>query len=264
MARWHHGQVSPGESLARHDATCRRCGRARAIDLAGAERLADRLVAQIERARAQPRTDAPVWTPARVWDDEVTRAPVFDPRHDPRALFEPGGGKMFGVLIAQDEAGEAHELRAFSGTLRGVWHVEDWAPPLFDVDRWHALEARHDPEIKAAMRAGDRAQRAARSAALMRRYHDLYCVPNRVGVTTSLEALFGTTPVPSGAGDCCGPKLLAWANRRGLTPHALVEVYVGASNRGGTRHHGRRYAPCESKCGPLIGFFLCDCDASDR
>lgn len=163
---------------------------------------------------------------------------------------------MFGVLVAEDLDGELQTAFAFSGMYAGHWALPGWAPPLFDVDAWYGLEAAYDPEIKRAASPGERAER---SAALMRRYHELYRLPNRAGTVTDLFSLFGDAPVPSGAGDCCGPKLLAWAHRRGWHPTAMCEVHVGATNRAGTRHHGQRYAPCDEKCGPLMGFLLCEC-----
>ena len=38
-------------------------------------------------------------------------------------LDAPGGGKMFGVLVVRDRAGERRVLRAFSGMLAGSWYA---------------------------------------------------------------------------------------------------------------------------------------------
>lgn len=51
---------------------------------------------------------------------------------DPGDLEAPGGGKMFGVLVVAAEDGRLGSLCAFSGMLGGRWHVEGFAPPLFD------------------------------------------------------------------------------------------------------------------------------------
>src|SRR5688500_12885074 len=53
-------------------------------------------------------------------------------------------GKMFGVLVVQDRAGRIGYLRAFSGMLRGSWHVDGFVGPAFDEAArawWPAAEA---------------------------------------------------------------------------------------------------------------------------
>ena len=86
---------------------------------------------------------------------------VPDPRFGVETMYEPGGGKMLGVLLAERaetspgstrhstldatrEAGRATStkasnatktkeivvLKAFSGQMRGEWRVPGWAPPL--------------------------------------------------------------------------------------------------------------------------------------
>lgn len=42
-------------------------------------------------------------------------------------------GKMFGVLVVQDEAGELGYLSAFSGKLADANHHEGFVPPVFDI-----------------------------------------------------------------------------------------------------------------------------------
>jgi hypothetical protein len=51
---------------------------------------------------------------------------------DPGVLDAPGGGKIFGVLAVAAKNGRIGYLRAFSGMLGGRWHVDGFAPPLFD------------------------------------------------------------------------------------------------------------------------------------
>ena len=61
------------------------------------------------------------------------------------ALDEPGGGKMFGVLLAVAKDGRLGYLRAFSGMVGGHWNVEGFVPPLFDLGKrdtfWPAGES---------------------------------------------------------------------------------------------------------------------------
>jgi tRNA pseudouridine32 synthase/23S rRNA pseudouridine746 synthase len=50
------------------------------------------------------------------------------------ALQQPGGGKMFGVLLVCDLSATPRVgfLRGFSGKLDGEWHAPGYVPPLFD------------------------------------------------------------------------------------------------------------------------------------
>jgi len=50
-----------------------------------------------------------------------------------RDFFAPNGGKMFGVLVVKDNHGKVGFLSAFSGMMDGVWHIEGFVPPLFDL-----------------------------------------------------------------------------------------------------------------------------------
>lgn len=55
--------------------------------------------------------------------------PLFDPSH-PLGL---PAGKMFGVLIVENQAGELGYLRAFSGKLGPYTHLDGFVPPVFDL-----------------------------------------------------------------------------------------------------------------------------------
>jgi len=46
---------------------------------------------------------------------------------------ESSNGKMFGVLLVQNKAGEIGYLAAFSGKLAGANHHSKFVPPIFDM-----------------------------------------------------------------------------------------------------------------------------------
>jgi tRNA pseudouridine32 synthase/23S rRNA pseudouridine746 synthase len=48
-------------------------------------------------------------------------------------LFNPGDGKMFGVLVVEDVTGKAGYVSAFSGMLNQQWLVDGFVPPVFDM-----------------------------------------------------------------------------------------------------------------------------------
>lgn len=184
------------------------------------------------------------------------------------ALHRPGGGKMFGVMRAQDRGEEVWRF-AFSGQIDGRWELSGWAPPLFDVRVWRSLERTYDPEIQAltknidALPQQDPARselmqlRRTKSHALLDAYIDLYKIPALAGGRSGLRALFGGKRPPTGSGDCCAPKLLASAAKEGLEVLGLSEIYLGASSRSGARLCGTMSPPCKPRCGPILDFMLC-------
>ena len=199
-----------------------------------------------------------------------------DPDLSTDSLFGPQRGKMFGVLECLRDDGQRFFLYSFSGQYNGRWQVPGWAPPLFDVDRFQELndpvehrikdlgrqlEQETDTSIKEDMRAA----RKRLSRQLMKQIHGLYLLHNfRAQTATLAEAVGPSTPLPTGIGDCCAPKMLNQAARLGLTPRSLVEFYFGRSNLSGTRQHGHFYSPCADKCKPLLGFLLCGSSAEPR
>lgn len=86
-----------------------------------------------------------------------------------------------------------------------------------------------------------------------------FLVTNARGEERSLSEIFATTPLgvpPSGAGECCAPKLLQAAYRRGLTPKAMAEYWYGSPKGGELRIHGVYYPACRGKCLPVLSWML--------
>lgn len=230
-----------------------------------------RLREAVEAARDAPRLDRPLAPELPgSYRASARPGPVFDPTDDARHLFEPGGGKMFGVLVAADATGERHELRAFSGMYLGRWTLPGWVGPCFDPGEWYASEARHDPAINAItdelVRVTDPARRrelgrrrAELSRAHMRRLHGLVRLITPTGAPLRLEDVVDLDDAPSGMGDCCAPKLLSAAHARGWRPLAVAEIFLGVHRRPAGRPHGSLHPPCEERCGPLLPHLLGAC-----
>ncbi len=185
-------------------------------------------------------------------------------------LLGPARGKMFGVLLCRDIFEKEVVLQAFSGQLNGHWRVDGWADPLFDVEQFHRLNGPREKEIKALGRAMEtfsigsrerlelRRSRKKKSRRLMEDIFALYRVPNFRGEEHSLVEIFtGAGGIPTGTGDCCGPKLLAHAARNNLLPLSLTEFYYGRDNISASRTHKNFYPPCRSRCQPILGYMLC-------
>ncbi|WP_317987269.1 pseudouridine synthase [Stigmatella hybrida] len=64
-------------------------------------------------------------------------------------LDAPGRGKMFGVLAVEAPDGRIGYLCGFSGMLDGRWHIEGFAPPLFDVAVRDAFWPAGEAELRA-------------------------------------------------------------------------------------------------------------------
>lgn len=195
---------------------------------------------------------------------------MADPRCSTEPLFGTSGGKMFGVLCCRDARGTRKVLRAFSGQFNGLWQVDGWVQPIFDVAAFDALIRGPEQEIKrigremAVLSRGSIRQRQymlerkTRSQQLMREIHALYRLVNFRGeVVPLVKAFCGNGAPPSGTGDCCGPKLLHHAAVNGLRPEGMAEFYWGRSNASATRIHARFYPSCVAKCGQILGFQLC-------
>ena len=262
------------------------------------------------------------------------------------------GGKMFGVLLCQNENGDTGYIKAFSGLFNRISHVRGWAPPVSDLcdtaahqekvehqvglltnevdnlndalatlrNQQESITCTFEPLIDEQMHQNRRrrakrkqqrelitdhdrpqrlnqlshesqedqdALRAIRSAhreaihpitekvtaleeqllQLKRSRRDVSaqlnhtlqsaCVLNNfTGTAKPLMEVFLNKGVPTGAGDCCAPKLLHYAATHGLTPLGLAEFWLGAPKSQG-RVDGHFYPACEEKCTPLLGFMLC-------
>lgn len=182
-------------------------------------------------------------------------------------LFGMARGQMFGVLECRDEQGGIVFLKAFSGQYNGIWTVDGWVPPVLDPARFDDIVADVDGRIKAlgeeidalpegSDRHGLIRERKGLSQQAMRAIHDLYTLTNFRSEIKPLSHFF-PNGTPTGAGDCCAPKLLNHAAQNRLTPLSLAEFFWGRGNRAKTRQHGNFYASCEEKCQPILGFMLC-------
>lgn len=88
---------------------------------------------------------------------------------------------------------------------------------------------------------------------------DSFMVLDALGESRSLSDIFAETPAkipPSGAGECCAPKLLQAAYLRGWKPESIAEYWYGAPKEGEVRIHGEHYPACRGKCLPVLGWML--------
>lgn len=104
-----------------------------------------------------------------------------------------------------------------------------------------------------------RSQRKERSEALQRWLFSQFEMLNGEGVRRSLLDIFAATPQavpPSGAGECCEPKLLQYAFAHDLRPLQMAMFWYGPSPGDEVRHHLQCYPACRGKCKPILEWML--------
>ena len=100
-------------------------------------------------------------------------------------------------------------------------------------------------------------ERKRRSERLQDWLFDQFVFLNGRGEKRGLKEIFGTRHfIPSGAGECCAPKLLQAAYHLGMKPLAMAEFWWGTSAPGHYREPGAFFPACHSKCRPILGHML--------
>lgn len=102
-------------------------------------------------------------------------------------------------------------------------------------------------------------KRRTDSEALQSWLFNNFLVLNARGESRNLRDIFADTSLgipPSGAGECCGPKLLQAAYLRGWKPVSMAEYWYGRPKGGEVRIHGSHYPACRGKCLPVLGWML--------
>lgn len=100
-----------------------------------------------------------------------------------------------------------------------------------------------------------KAERRQRSDKLQQWLFSHFEMTNGHGETRNLIDIFRDTSLgrpPSGAGECCEPKLLQYAHLHDLQPVQMAMFWVGPSPKVEIRHHGRFYPACRGKCLPIL------------
>ena len=178
-------------------------------------------------------------------------------------------GKMFGVLVYSPNPSPVTPypyIAAFSAKLDGSYHHDGFVPPVYEMLQ--------EP-------IGTNKEESRRLQQLLFANYNFL---NGKGETKNLLEIFANekpivppdewfnktklrnlqSPIsnlqspmpPSGAGECCAPKLLQYALSHHLQPIALAEFWVGAPSKTEIRQEGAFYAPCSGKCVPILRHML--------
>jgi len=118
------------------------------------------------------------------------------------------------------------------------------------VGRFHEVNFKEGDSVRRIVLDAEEAETATR------RIIDTYRIHNARGELRGLVELFAPHPPPGGAGDCAGPKLLAYAYAHGLEPIAMAEFWWGHAPPAGGRQHGLYYPACRGRCSKILPFML--------
>ena len=102
-------------------------------------------------------------------------------------------------------------------------------------------------------------ERKKLSARIQAKIFEHYSFYNAKKEKKNLLALFENTAFgtpPSGAGECCAPRLLQYAYTNGLSPICFTEFWWGRSPESEIRIHQNHYPACRGKCGPILQHML--------
>lgn len=117
-----------------------------------------------------------------------------------------------------------------------------------------AVVTRHEEELVTLKRI-----RKQMSDALQQWLFSKFVMLNANGDERTLLDIFKPTAQripPSGAGECCAPKLLQYAYMHGYKPLSIAEFWWGESPVGEVRQHLNFYPACQGKCRPILDFML--------
>lgn len=159
-------------------------------------------------------------------------------------------------LNEEQQEAMLRESRYMNASLRRI--KRQWRERIEDIDRRiKPYRERID---------GMKAERRRLSNSLQLWLYDRYIMLNARGERRGLCSIFAETAgriPPSGAGDCCAPKLLQYAYEHAYKPVCMAEFWWGASPKNEIRHHGRYYTACRGKCKPILTHMLQGLDVDD-
>ena len=171
-------------------------------------------------------------------------------------------GKMFGVLVVEEANNGNGFLQAFSAMLDGSYEHEGFVPPVYAMSV--PPVGRDKIESRRLQRLLFAQYNMLNGFGETRNLLDIFALKNPIlspnewfGSSNSkrLSVTYERLP-PSGAGECCAPKLLQYAFSHGLKPLALAEFWVGATPKNELRQEGCFYPPCSGRCKPILQWML--------
>lgn len=107
-----------------------------------------------------------------------------------------------------------------------------------------------------------KARRKSISRHLQSQLFQAYSLTNFSGESRSIDSFMNNGAFPTGAGECCAPKLLHYAAVHQLIPLAMAEFWWGKDSK--DKVSGQFYGACRERCQPLMGFLLSGLSLSEN
>ena len=102
-------------------------------------------------------------------------------------------------------------------------------------------------------------KRSDMSGSLQKQLFKQYRFLNAFGEEKDLLKIFEDTVFklpPSGAGECCSPRLLQYAYQNNLRPICFTEFWWGVAPESEVRKQNQHYPACRGKCEPILSHML--------
>lgn len=192
--------------------------------------------------------------------------------------FSTEKGKMFGVLVVQDEEGTYFYLGAVSGKLPKNIEWNRLVPSVFDestedyfISRGLTKVTEIGTQIKNSDCANEitalKEKRTQKSMGLQQRLFENYNFLNLSGKEINLLDIFKYSfsgRPPAAAGECSAPKLLQYAIKHELKPIAIAEFWWGSAVKNKHMEHQLFYPACKDRCRPILEYMLEDSKLYDK
>ncbi len=189
-----------------------------------------------------------------------------------RSEYERAKGKFEAEVSEYKERCRLSKIARNAKRESGITDKDEIAAMIrqsqFEKAELHRLKKRAAERLEPLLAAMNEAQshidtlkerRRMDSEALQQWLFSNFTLLNARGESRTLSEIFAETPLkipPSGAGECCAPKLLQAAYLRGWKPIAIAEYWYGHAKSGEIRIDGAYYPACRGKCLPVLGWML--------
>lgn len=166
-------------------------------------------------------------------------------------------GKMFGVLVVKNIKDEQiYYLAAFSGLLNKKNIQNGFVPPVYDT---YSADSYYQKKNDKICKMSESEEKSNLSRELQQWLFSQYELLNAKGEKRNLLEIFSVETCkipPSGAGECCAPKLFQYAYLHNMHPLCMAEFWLGNSPQGEVRYDGEFYPACQAKCKPILRHML--------
>lgn len=174
------------------------------------------------------------------------------------------------------EAKQRRDERRKEGYISAIEQREMVRESQYLKAEWHRAKQQYRQQLAVVEASIDvfrdklqalKGERKRRSDALQAWLFAQFDMLNGRGERRDLPSIFASTTAgvpPSGAGECCEPKLLQYAYAHAMQPVCMAMFWWGASPKEEIRHHLHYYPACQGKCKPILNWMLQGIDVEEN